>query len=152
VDKKPIEKSQVKPSLLNLLLLGGLAVAGARANPAGGGAPVDKFGVRMIYPTTAGGREWHSKWDNGHARNFTAFSGGDPDDPWWRRLTQLEGPFAHVADATRLPAAKTDAANIRSSKESPRRFTDFQQAAPVLQRRSGVAVSAGGGSGGIKGM
>jgi hypothetical protein len=73
----------VKNLLLNLLLMGGLAVAGAGVIPAGGGGPVDKFGIRMIYPTAAGGREWCSKWDNGHARNFTAFSSVDPDDPWF---------------------------------------------------------------------
>ena len=47
------------------------------------GTPVDKFGIKMLYPTATNGREWLSKWDNGHARNFQAFSSVDPDDPWF---------------------------------------------------------------------
>lgn len=37
----------------------------------------DKFGITELYQTISGGREWFSKWDNGHARTFTE---SDPDD------------------------------------------------------------------------
>jgi hypothetical protein len=39
----------------------------------------DPFGVAMLNPTVPGGREWYSKWGNGHSRTITF--GQDPDDP-----------------------------------------------------------------------
>jgi len=39
----------------------------------------DIFGIAKISPTVAGGREWHAKWDNGHAREFTSVD-RDPED------------------------------------------------------------------------
>jgi hypothetical protein len=41
---------------------------------------IDKFGIKELYQTISGGREWYSKWDNGHARAWNSTT-NDPDDP-----------------------------------------------------------------------
>lgn len=41
--------------------------------------PTDKWGITKLNPTISGGREWFSKWDNGHAR-ILGFE-PDPYDP-----------------------------------------------------------------------
>jgi len=45
----------------------------------GGVSALDRFGVRMLWPTVPGGLEWHARWDS-PARQF---SGLDPADPWF---------------------------------------------------------------------
>jgi hypothetical protein len=42
-------------------------------------ASVDRFGIRMLYPTGGGRREWTSRWDTGIARTFG--NTVDPHDP-----------------------------------------------------------------------
>jgi hypothetical protein len=44
-------------------------------------ADVDRFGIKMLYPSLAGGKYWTAKWDNGHHRSFG--NAIDPDDPWF---------------------------------------------------------------------
>lgn len=44
-----------------------------------GDARVDPFGVRMLYPTLPGGKEWYARWDS----NPRSFTGQDPADPWF---------------------------------------------------------------------
>ncbi|UVS69999.1 discoidin domain-containing protein [Nitrososphaera viennensis] len=41
----------------------------------------DRFGITKLNPTAAGGMEWSSSWDNGHAR--TIGNAIDPDDKWF---------------------------------------------------------------------
>ncbi|HJX66766.1 MAG TPA: hypothetical protein VJ860_22775 [Polyangia bacterium] len=60
---------------------GGVSATGGSATGGTGGAAttVDRFGIRMLYPTLASGREWYAKWDT-PVRTFT---GKDPNDSWF---------------------------------------------------------------------
>lgn len=56
------------------------AELGSPAPAPHGAAPgLDRFGIRQLWPTVAGGLEWHSRWA-GPARRF---SGRDPFDAWF---------------------------------------------------------------------
>ncbi len=50
--------------------------------PAPGSVGVDRFGVKKLYASASGGKDWVSKWDNGVSRTFKW--GADPSDPWFK--------------------------------------------------------------------
>ena len=60
---------------------GGVSATGGMATAGAGGAStvLDRFGIRMLYPSIASGKEWYAKWDT-PVRTFT---GEDPNDPWF---------------------------------------------------------------------
>lgn len=61
---------------------GGNAAAGADAGASAGSTSdsgLDPFGVRELYPSLAGGKQWFAKWN----ANPRSFSGQDPADPWF---------------------------------------------------------------------
>jgi len=60
---------------------GGTAgAAGGAAGTGGSAAALDRFGIRMLLPTMAGGQSWVSKWDTVSAHTF---DGVDPADNWF---------------------------------------------------------------------
>jgi len=61
--------------------VGGASATGGRATAGtdGGTAALDRFGIRMLYPTLSGAKEWYAKWD----APVRTFKGQDPNDPWF---------------------------------------------------------------------
>jgi len=55
------------------------AEAGAGGESGGTTGSVDRFGIRELYPTLKGGKEWYAHWDSAPR----SFSGQDPNDPWF---------------------------------------------------------------------
>jgi len=56
----------------------------------------DPFGIKQLYPTLSGGKNWVSKWNNGKARDLTGKI--DPDDPWSNTVHSDGGNFSTAGD------------------------------------------------------
>jgi hypothetical protein len=54
---------------------------------------LDKFGIKKLYQTVSGGREWYSIWDNGHARTF-----GNTVDPYDPEFNTSNGSGTYKVD------------------------------------------------------
>ncbi len=57
----------------------------------------DKFGIAKLYETAPGGREWHSKWDNGQTRSWPQQQ-NDPYDPQFWASGKGDGSFRTGGD------------------------------------------------------
>ena len=81
----------------------------------------DKFGITKLNPTAAGGIEWSSSWDNGHAR--TIGNAIDPDDRWFD-TAHGEGRYAIDGKGTLTASGDTvrmyvhDPAKVREWSEN----------------------------------
>jgi hypothetical protein len=75
----------------------------AAAAKAVGASPSSPQSIAKLMPTRSRGREWFSKWANGHARSFVDAT--DPDDPWF---DTRHGNGTYAIDGNGLLAAKGD--------------------------------------------
>jgi hypothetical protein len=110
----------ILPALLGLawptLGLGVVARGGAAAPAAAAGC--DPFGVRKLFPTQPGGREWFARWSNGHPREFA--NAIDPDDPWF---DTDHGDGRYVVDGRGKLTATGD--HVRMYVHDPRKQAEW---------------------------
>jgi hypothetical protein len=70
---------------------------GSPTPPVPPGSSTDRFGIKMLYSTSQGGRTWDSKWDNGVARTF-GNSKNDSSDPLFKTAGLGDGSFKTSGD------------------------------------------------------
>ena len=58
---------------------------------------IDKFGIKKLYRTEIDGREWSSKWGNGHIRSWTDQT-NDPDDTEFVTQYKGDGSYSTLGD------------------------------------------------------
>jgi hypothetical protein len=84
----------------------------------------DPFGIAMLNPTAPGGREWYSKWGNGHSRTITF--GQDPDDPEFHgrgdATYSINGQGVLTASGSTVRMYVYDPAFLDTSTYDPSRF------------------------------
>jgi hypothetical protein len=82
-------------------------------------APLDRFGIRMLFPTRTNGRSWFAaSWENGHARSFA--DAVDPMDPW---LDAAHGSGNYMIDGHGTLTASGD--YVRMYVHHPDRRTEW---------------------------
>jgi hypothetical protein len=87
----------------------------------------DPFGIAMLNPTVPGGREWYSKWGNGHSRTITF--GQDPDDPEFHgrgdATYSINGQGVLTASGSTVRMYVYDPAFLDTSVYNPNNFTTW---------------------------
>lgn len=108
----------------------------------------DRFGITMLNPTVPGGREWFSKWDNGHSRTITF--GQDPDDAEFHGRGQasysIDGQGVLTASGAYVRMYVYDPAFQDTSVYNPSQFTTWNnvEVTVYFMRVSDANVAYGG--------
>ncbi len=108
----------------------------------------DPFGVAMLNPTVPGGREWYSKWGNGHSRTITF--GQDPDDPEFHgrgdATYSIDGQGVLTASGTYVRMYVYDPAFLDTSVYDPNNFRTWNnvEVTVYFKRVSDSNVAYGG--------